>query len=52
MVVVKCNCKSEYQDSMYGKGNRVHNVMNNGRPTGTNPTPSARCTVCGKEKLI
>ena len=52
LAIVKCDCKNEYQDLTYGKGNRVFNVMNDGKPIGTNTRPSARCTVCGKEKLI
>ena len=52
LAIVKCDCKNEYQDLMYGKGNRVFNVMNDGKPIVPNTGPSARCTVCGKEKLI
>lgn len=33
-------CKSEYQDSVYGKGMRL---MNHGKE-------KARCTVCGQKK--
>ncbi len=36
-----CKCKNEYQDRMYGKGLRVHNVF-------TKPIPGGlSCTVCG-----
>ena len=52
MVILKCDCKNKYQDAVYGEGNRVFNVMNNGKPVGTNTGPSARCTVCQKERLI
>ena len=38
--VMKCNCESEMQDKLYGKGNRVHNKTNSGY----------RCTVCSNEK--
>lgn len=41
-MIKKCNCKSEYQDEKYGKGNRVHNKMIGDK--------GYRCTVCGKEK--
>ena len=35
-----CNCKSDYQDLKYGKGNRVYNVaFRSGIKT-------TRCTVC------
>lgn len=42
-VVTRCknqNCHSEFQDSKYGTGIRVHNRV------GKAPVPSARCTVC------
>ena len=41
--IIKCRCKSEFQDERYGKGKRVHNqtTKNNGR--------TYRCTVCGNE---
>lgn len=39
-VIKPCDCKHEFQDSVYGKGKRVHTV---GRT-------STYCTVCGKEK--
>ena len=52
MPILKCECKNEYQDATYGPGQRVFNVMNNGKPVGTNTEPSARCTVCQKERLI
>ena len=39
--VKSCTCQHEFQDSVYGKGRRVHNKTNgNGRP-------EYRCTVCG-----
>lgn len=37
-----CDCKSEYQDSKYGKGVRIHTVGKEGK--------SFICTVCGKKK--
>lgn len=40
--VLKCNCESEFQDSTYGKGNRLHNSCSDGK--------SWRCTTCGKER--
>jgi len=39
-MVLKCDCKHEYQDSKYGAGMRVHNQTKNGY----------RCVVCGKTK--
>jgi hypothetical protein len=39
-IIKQCNCKSEFQDATYGKGNRVHNVKQNGKCV---------CTVCGKQ---
>ena len=42
---LKCTCKSEFQDEMYGKGVRLFNSCgdNKGKVT------VYRCTVCGKE---
>ena len=40
-----CDCKSEDQDKMYGKGQRVHNQTKH-----TGDKPGRRCTVCGKTK--
>jgi len=37
--VKTCDCKSDFQDAMYGKGMRVKNSTNSG----------LRCTVCGKK---
>ena len=39
-VIKPCDCKHEFQDSLYGKGKRVHTV---GRK-------HIKCTVCAKEK--
>lgn len=43
MKIIKCSCRHEYQDSIYGQGNRAHNTFhkNNG---------GYRCTVCNGEK--
>lgn len=40
---LKCNCKSEFQDELYGKGNRLFNEIGKDQKSGY------RCTVCGKE---
>jgi len=45
-MIKKCDCNHEYQDKVYGKGNRVHNEK---KPKGT--AKEYRCTVCGKEKV-
>jgi len=43
--IIKCKCEHEYQDVVYGKGNRVHNQA------GSNDSrPAWRCTVCGDKK--
>lgn len=42
-MVVKCNCKNEYQDKKYGNGMRVHNKIKDS---------GCRCTVCKDEKKI
>lgn len=36
--IMKCTCKHDFQDEMYGAGNRVANPMRTGQ---------FRCTVCG-----
>lgn len=36
-----CSCKSEQQDAMYGRGNRLHNRTKK---------DTHRCTVCGSTK--
>lgn len=38
MKTVKCTCKHEFQDSLYGAGNRMANENRSGQ---------YRCTVCG-----
>lgn len=35
--ILQCNCSHEFQDQLYGKGMRVHNVNKKGK---------AACTVC------
>ena len=42
--VFKCNCKSEFQDEIYGKGNRLFNPRGKGEKL-----DGYRCTVCGRE---
>lgn len=39
-----CPCVSAYQDTKYGRGQRVHNLSQGGKKTGS------RCTVCGAKK--
>lgn len=36
--IIKCSCEHEFQDKIYGRGNRVSTPMRNGQ---------LRCTVCG-----
>ena len=42
--ILKCTCKSAYQDKRYGKDKRVHNV---GGATGSR---TYRCTVCATSR--
>lgn len=44
--IIKCDCKSEYQDKTYGNRNRVANIR-----AGKNDE-KCRCTVCGKEHSV
>lgn len=39
-----CSCVHDYQDTVYGKGMRVHNEMASKDPS------KFRCTVCGTER--
>lgn len=41
-VILKCNCKSEFQDKTYGSGLRLHNT------SGIKDKKIAYCTVCQK----
>lgn len=40
-MVLKCTCKSEFQDAKYGAGMRVHNPQKK---------EGYRCTVCGSPR--
>lgn len=44
-VIKRCDCKSSYQDSKYGKGLRV---MNYGSKASPGKSEGYRCTVCGR----
>ena len=39
-----CDCRHEFQDRVYGKGQRVKNPMQGKKP-------GYRCTVCQRETL-
>lgn len=39
--VKKCTCESDFQDQVYGKGNRLFNLKEG--------STKGHCTVCGKE---
>lgn len=41
--VLKCSCKSDFQDKTYGKNMRLFNEI------GKDGTGGYRCTVCGKD---
>jgi len=43
-LITQCVCEHKYQDSVYGKGNRVHNPCRTTTPQKT----GYRCTVCGR----
>ena len=44
--VLKCTCKNDYQDRVYGKGRRVMNYTTKSK---SNDTAVYRCTVCKSE---
>lgn len=39
-----CSCESAYQDRVYGKGRRVHNLSQGGKNN------KSTCTACGAKK--
>lgn len=41
-MIMKCDCEHEFQDKVYGKGNRVHNYRDKDN--------NYICTVCGSIK--
>ena len=43
-MVQTCTCNHEGQDKIHGKGRRVFNLLAG--------KDKARCTVCGKEKMV
>jgi hypothetical protein len=43
-IIRTCTCKSEFQDTTYGKQKRVFNKLED-----FVKSSRARCTVCGKE---
>lgn len=43
--IMSCNCKSEFQDSIYGKGKRLFNMKDPRKNK-----DEATCTVCGTKK--
>ena len=40
--VLRCECRHDSQDRIYGKGKRLHNLLNNPKSD-----KRWRCTVCG-----
>jgi hypothetical protein len=40
--ILPCTCPSKFQDEIYGKGMRLHNIGEDKK--------KARCTVCGNTK--
>jgi hypothetical protein len=45
-MILRCDCKHEFQDKEYGPGRRLHNLM--GHKEGQ--SRKYRCAVCGKER--
>ena len=46
-MIMKCNCKDDYQDRKHGRGKRVHNLMKL-----TVEGQKARCARCGDIKHV
>lgn len=40
--VKQCKCVNEFQDRIYGKNQRLHNLKEDGK--------GSKCTVCGDKK--
>lgn len=45
--IAKCDCKSEFQDQLYGKGMRLFNL----RDQKKHPH-EGKCTVCGTKRDV
>ena len=52
MILAYCNCENRCQDMMYGKGLRLHNLMNDGKRNETTGYFEGRCCVCGSERTV
>ena len=51
--MVSCTCKSDYQDRLYGKGQRVANVQDKSVSKGPGANSvQAECTVCKKPHTV
>lgn len=49
-MILNCDCKNEYQDTIYGQGKRLFNPC---KPKLISLGQNwFRCTVCKKEKLL
>lgn len=46
-ILIKCSCKNEFQDTLYGKNIRVHNVGGKDKHK-----KHAFCTVCKDKKTL
>jgi len=46
-MIYPCSCKNEFQDTKYGKGNRLHNPC---KSLSKEKDMGIRCTVCGLVK--
>lgn len=44
--ILSCDCEHAYQDELYGRGKRVHNLLGGSDRT----SPLWRCTVCQKKR--
>lgn len=48
-VILKCNCKHHFQDSVYGEAQRVHNLATK---KSTSDQKAYRCTVCSNVQMV
>lgn len=48
-IILPCTCVSAFQDDVYGRGMRVHNI---GKRAGSGSQRIARCTVCMDIKQV
>jgi len=52
VILAYCNCENKCQDMIYGKGMRVHNLMNDGKRHKTTGFFECQCAVCSTVRKV